>query len=518
VYIVNALERTAQVYPSRIASVHEGRHHTWSHVRDRVARLAAGLKSLGVNPGDRVALLGWNSDRYLEALFALPWIGAVMVPLNTRLAVPEIAALLEHAGAKALIYDGDFEQTVAALGELKSLRIRVRMSGAAAGTAAVASEDLIAAASPAADTAARLEDPIGIFYTGGTTGLPKGVLATHANIAHQTSLHNIDLGWSAATTYLHVLPMFHLAGLLCAYCLTSLGGRHHYMARFELDEFLRRLAAERISAAALGPVIVGWLLDHPKLVEHDLSALEHLAYGTSPITEPVLRKAMERLPRAKFTQIYGQTEISGTISVLRPEEHSLEGPAEQRLRSAGRASWGVHAKIVNESGIEVARNALGEVVARSLGVMAGYWNDAKQTAEAVREGWLYTGDIGYMDEEGFIFVVDRKKDMIVSGGENVFSSEVERAIASYPGVSQVAVIGIPSEQWGEAVHAFVVPVAGARLVEADIILHCRLQIAGFKCPKSVQIRAEPLPLSGVNKIQKHLLREPFWKGRGRGVN
>lgn len=519
-YVVNSLRRAAQIAPDRIASVHEGRSWTWSQVEDRVARLARVLRESGIQPGDRVALLGWNSDRYLEAVLAVSWARAVIVPLNTRLVGPEIAFQLDHAGAGALIYDSGFEPLVGAIaGGLPSLRTPICMGEVGHTPSGAGNFDaLIAGAARLDEAAPEPGELIGIFYTGGTTGLPKGVMVTHANIAHQTGLHLLDLGWTPATTYLHVLPMFHLGGLLCAYCLTALAGSQHYMAKFEIEAFLERVAAERIDAAALGPVIIGWLLDHPRLAEFDLSALEHMAYGTSPIPEPVLRKAMEKLPHVRFTQIYGQTEISGTIAVLRPDEHALEGATAGRLRSAGRASWGVHARIVDEAGAEVARYALGEIVARSPGVMSGYWRDEAQTADTVRAGWLHSGDVGYMDEEGFIYVVDRKKHMIVSGGENVFSSEVERAIAAFPGVAQVAVIGIPHDTWGEAVHAVVVPVAGAVLTEEGVMAHCHTLIAGYKCPKSVEIRSGTLPLSGVNKIQKHVLREPYWAGRSRNIN
>ena len=336
--------------------------------------------------------------------------------------------------------------------------------------------------------------------------------------AHQTTLHMLDLGWSPDTVYLHVLPMFHIGGLAAAYCVLALAARQHYMEKFDAGVFVERLAAERITAAALSPVSVGWLLDSPRLSELDLSALTNLGYGTAPITEAILRKAMLRLPGARFTQIYGQTEITGTISVLRPREHSLQGEAALRLRSAGRASWGVQLRVVDGAGADVAPGAQGEVIARSPGMMTGYWRDPIQTASTLRDGWLHTGDIGYLDSEGFLFVVDRKKDMIVTGGENVFSSEVEHAIASCAGVAQVAVIGIPHPVWGEAVHAVVVPAAGAQLTPEAIVSHCRALIAGYKCPKSVEIRVMPLPLSGVNKIQKHVLREPFWKDHSRRVN
>lgn len=517
-FIVNALHRAAQVRGRHVASMHDGRVWTWSQVHQRVARLGGALRAAGIMPGDRVAVLGWNSDRYLEAVLSVSWIGAVLVPLNTRLASPEIGTLVHHAGAKVLLFDPEFGP-MARTAQLTAPALRLITMGATAALPdAPPSNDLIAQTAAVVDANPQPSDLMGIFYTGGTTGLPKGVMASHANVAQQVTVHMTDLGWNPDTIYLAVLPMFHLGGLTGAYCLLSLAARQHYVEKFDANVFLQRLAAEHITATGLSPVSIGWLLDSPRLRELDLSALRQLGYGTAPITESILRKAMALLPGVQFTQIYGQTEITGTISVLRPQDHVLDGAAATRLRSAGRASWGVRVRVVDDGGRDVTTRANGEIVARSPGVMLGYWQDPEQTAAALRDGWLHTGDIGYLDDDGFLFVVDRKKDMIVTGGENVFSFEVEHAIASCPGVAQVAVVGIPHAVWGEAVHAVVVPTAGATLDADLVITHCRNLIAGYKCPKSVDIRLTPLPLSGVNKVQKHVLREPYWQGQTRRVH
>jgi long-chain acyl-CoA synthetase len=517
-YIINALNRAARVAPDRIASVHEGRRKTWSQVREGVARLAGALCRHGVMQGDRVAVLGWNSDRFLETALAVTWAGAVIVPLNTRLAPAELMQLMRHSGVVALLYDDEFAPVMhQASAELSSLRLLVSLGDGDSQSGAHSYDAFARGATPVDGAICRPGDLLGIFYTGGTTGLPKGVMLSHANLAHQTSLHVVDLGWSPETSYLHVLPMFHLGGFANLHALTSLAGTHHYTPRFELEACLGILSERRITAAALGPVIIGWLLDYRNLSSFDLSALRHLAYGTAAISEPTLRRAVELLPRVEFTQVYGLSEISGTMSVLRPKDHGLGG-SNTRLSSAGQASWGVDARIFDPEGRELPRGELGEIVARSPGVMMGYLDDPEQTAKALNGGWLHSGDLGYMDDQGYIFIGDRAKDMIVTGGENVFSAEVEGAIASYPGVAQVAVIAIPSEQWGESVHAVVVPSAGAKLDPAAIIAHCRERIAGFKCPRSVELRAENLPLSGVNKVQKNVLREPYWRGRARRVN
>ncbi|WP_342130335.1 AMP-binding protein [Hydrogenophaga sp. OTU3427] len=518
-YVVNALHRAAQISPNRIATVHQGRVRTWSQLKDRVARLAATLQQMGIQRGERVALLGWNTDHYMECLLAVPWLGAVVVPINTRLAVPEVVQQLAHAEVRTLIYDKSLSGFVAKAIEQSGQGLRLLSLGGADDTLrARDAEAALKEQAPIPDANPQPDDMMGIFYTGGTTGVPKGVVATHANLAHQITLHAVDLGWSADTRYLHVLPLFHLGGMTTAFTLVSLMGCSHFMERFDAAQCLERLHDERITAVALSPVSIGWMLDSPRLAELDLSMLRDLSYGTAPITEALLRRAVEKLPAARFTQIYGQTEVTGTISALKPEDHTLDGNHMGRLRSAGRASAGVQVQVVDAREQPVPLGELGEIVVRSPGVMKGYLNNDEQTALTLAGGWLHTGDIGRLDADGFLFVMDRKKDMIVTGGENVYSSEVEQAIASCPGVAQVAVFGVPDDTWGEAVHAVVVPVAGGELTVETVAAHCRRLIAGFKCPKGIELRREPLPLSGVNKVQKHLLREPYWRDRARRVN
>jgi long-chain acyl-CoA synthetase len=519
-FLANSIERVARLYPDAIASVDGGRSRNWAQFRDRVARAAAMLQGQGIGAGERVAILAANSDRYMELLYAVPWAGAVLLPMNTRLAAPELEYQLNHAGAAALIYDSINAEKAGALApKVPGLRRFFALDGSTiGGPASWTVEELMASAVPVPDAGRAGSDLLGIFYTGGTTGLPKGVMLSHANIHAQSMVHMLDLGWSRETVYLHLLPMFHLADILATYALVALGGSSRFMAKVDMAALLPRLADDGITAAALAPTIVGWLLDHPQLGQYDLSRLRDVAYGTAPIPEPVLRKAVTRWPHVRFTQIYGQSECGGSTTVLRPEDHVVGGPHAARLASAGRATWGVDVRIVDDADREVPPGTLGEIVTRGPAVMQGYWNDPDQTAFALRGGWLHTADAGTMDADGYVTIMDRKKDMIVSGGENVYSAEVENALASFPGVSQVAVIGIPHEEWGEAVHAILVPLPGVTLDRAAILAHCRARIAGYKCPKSIEVRAEPLPLSGVNKIQKTALREPYWRGRTRRVN
>jgi acyl-CoA synthetase (AMP-forming)/AMP-acid ligase II len=266
------------------------------------------------------------------------------------------------------------------------------------------------------------------------------------------------------------------------------------------------------------PTMIGMLLQHPKFSAERLSSLRTMIYGASPMPQGVLREALEKLPSVDFIQAYGQTELAPLVTVLPAAYHELEGPRSGKLRSAGRAVMGCEVRIVGEDGQEKPSGEVGEIVARSPGAMLGYWNLPDQTKSTLIDGWVNTGDAAYRDEDGFIFIVDRLKDMIVTGGENVFSAEVESAISTHPSVAEVAVVGIPSEKWGEAVHAIVVPRKGAVVREGEIIEHCKPLIANYKCPRSISLRDEPLPLSGAGKVLKKDLRAPYWEGKRRNVN
>jgi long-chain acyl-CoA synthetase len=486
---------------------------------ERVTRLAATFDKLGTAKDDRVAILSHNSDSYLEYSFAIPWSGRTMVPLNTRLAMPEILYMLEHSEVTALFFDEAFAPKYPELRDkAKTVEHFIYMGDGKAPEGAYDYEDLVASSEPAPDAGRGMDDLLGIYYTGGTTGLPKGVMLTHGNMANNVCNLISNLGFTEESAFLHVAPMFHLADLGPSYCLSLLGGTHHFFPVFDVDNLLRTLEDQKITNTGLVPVMIGWVVNHPKLSDYDLSRLESIIYGSSPIPEAVLKKVLEVFPYVEFYQFYGLTEAAGALTVLRPDNHVFEGPNAGKLRSAGRPAYSLAAKVVDLDGKEVPRGLRGELLFRNLGNMLGYLEDSELTAQTMRDGWLHTGDVGYMDEEGFIFVVDRLKDMIVTGGENVHSSEVEHAIASHPSVAEVAVIGIPSEKWGEQVHAFVVPKPGRSLTEKEILVHCRELIARYKCPKSVEIRAEALPLSGAGKIQKHLLRAPFWERKDRKVN
>jgi acyl-CoA synthetase (AMP-forming)/AMP-acid ligase II len=354
----------------------------------------------------------------------------------------------------------------------------------------------------------------------GTTGFPKGVMLSHANLCSSAlSLWSDELvsEGSKAGTYLHVAPMFHLADMGIAQVQWMAGQTHTILSAFEPRSVLDTLARDRVTVVLLVPTMIQMLVDHPAISEpRDLSALRTIIYGSSPISEALIERVMAILPGVAFVQAYGMTELSPIATINTGYYHSAEGRKLGKLPSAGRAARCMEVRIVDAEEREVPRGTVGEVVVRGPNVMLGYWNHPELTAQAVRDGWMHTGDGAWMDEDGFVFIADRLKDMIVSGGENVYSGEVENALARHPAVAACAVIGIPDERWGETVHAVVVTRKGAQVSVDALIAHCRTLIAGYKCPRSL-VFVEQLPLSGAGKVLKTHLREPFWRGRTRRV-
>jgi long-chain acyl-CoA synthetase len=378
-------------------------------------------------------------------------------------------------------------------------------------------EDLSAYES-ADDVGARDDDLAGLFYTGGTTGQSKGVMLSHTNLVVNAMNAVAGMGFAPDSAYLHSGAMFHLADGASSFGVTMAGGRHAFVPRFEPVEVLQTIASEKVTHAQFVPTMINMLVNHPRFGEFDISTLSFILYGASPMPEGVLRKAMQVMPRVRLMHGYGMTEAAPIVTLLDPKYTTLTGPFAGRLKSCGQAALSCEVKVVDADRQEVPRGTAGELAVRGANIMRGYWNKSAETAAVLEDGWYYTGDGAYMDREGFVFIVDRLKDMIISGGENVYSAEVENAISLIPGVGEVAVIGVPDERWGERVHAIIVPKAGVSLTVEDVMAHCREQIAGYKCPKSVDFRDMPLPLSGAGKVLKRELREPYWKGYTKAVN
>ncbi len=513
--VTQALLRNRQQIPAQIATVDGERRHTWRQLVERVARLAAGLKTLDVKPGDRVAVIGLNSDRHLEIFFAVPWAGGVIVPINYRWSALEIAFSLRDSGTRVLFIDHAFWHLVPSLRELVEHPLTVIcIDGALAGADAV--HDVLVEAHAAVEEFPNTGDSLsGIFYTGGTTGRSKGVMLSHGNHVANTLQYIAMVGAVDDTIYLHAAPMFHIADALYVYAITHIGGTHIFMPRFEPAACARALQDHAVTDVILVPTMIQMLLEQTGFKDFDLRRLQRMFYGASPMPEAVALDLLAKLPWVAACQLYGQTESAPLMTALVSRYHTAEGG---RLRSAGRALPATELLIVDDNGHEVPRGQIGEIVVRSPNVMLGYWGREDVTREALRDGWLHTGDAAYMDEEGFIFISDRLKDMIISGGENVYSTEVENAMYQHPDVAQCAVIGVPDDKWGERVHAIVVPRAGTHPDPTALMAHCRTLIADYKCPRSVGFQEEPLPLSGAGKVLKTELRKPFWAGRARQVN
>lgn len=511
------LHRALQSSPDAVATVYGDRTQTFRTVADRVARMAGGLRALGVRRGDCVALIALNSDRVLEYYLAVAWIGAVANALNFRWSPEELAFGLNDSGASLLVVDDAFAPLAGQLTQAcPRLRTVIHCGDGPCPAGCMGLNDLIATSDPMPDVGAGGDDVFGVFYTGGTTGIPKGVLLSHANVLCSGLGLMAEGAFAPEAIGLHSAPMFHLADLMMTTCLLLRGGTHVMLPVFRPESVTALIAAYGITDLLMVPTMLQALVDHPDFAAADIRTVRSLLYGASPAAEALIARAMAAMPDVAFSQIYGMTEAAATISILRPCEHTQARRGAGLWRSAGRAFCHTLTRIVDASGVEVGPGMVGEIQVRGPNIMLGYQNRPDATQETLAGGWLRTGDLGYLDEAGYVFIVDRAKDMIITGGENVYSVEVENAVASHPAVAACAVIGIPDPQWGETIHAVVVPKAGVSVTEAEIINHCRSRIAHFKCPRSVA-SAPSLPISGAGKILKTELRKPFWSGKERAI-
>ena len=517
--IARFVRRAVQTGPDKAATVYGGRHRTWRMFEERIKRLAGAMHGLGFQPGDRIGILSLNSDRYLECLFGLSFGGFVFVPVNTRLAPPEIVFWLADSGCAALMTDDAFVPVLPqVLPQTPAVRQVVYIGEGAAPPGLLEYETLLANAQPMREAIGADNDIAGIFYTGGTTGRSKGVMLSHNNIMANAVNFQAGTCVDEDTRYVHAAPMFHLADNAMTFLVTGFRGTHYFLPRFEPVALMRLVAAARITHLLIVPTMVNMTVNHPDVTQHDLSSVERLLFGASPMPEAVIRRATEIMPAAKFVHVYGQSEASPVLTVLDPRHTCFEGPDAGRVKSAGRGVLDCEIRIHDSDDNEVPRGIVGEICARGPMVMLGYWKQPEMTAHTLRNGWLHTGDGGHMDEEGFVYVVDRVKDMIVSGGENVYSAETEEALYSHHAVAECAVIGVPDDQWGERVHAIVRLKPGMTAMAEELIAHSHTLIARYKCPRTVDLREEPLPLSGAGKILKTELRKPFWEGKDKQVN
>lgn len=509
------LERAARLNPQGLGTKCGEREQTYASLENRVARLGAGLQSLQVSEGDRIAILGLNSDRYLESIFGISWGGFCMVPLNTRWALPENEYAVSDSAVSVLLFDDAFvEQAEALLQSVSTLSHAVYMGDDACPTWATAYEALIADSEAIAASSRGGEDMVGVFYTGGTTGFPKGVMQSHRAMWASAIGSLPDFLMTRESKYLHVAPMFHVADFAGGMGAIMRAAGHVILPGFDPSLVLKTFTDEAISHVLLVPSMVKMIMNQPDAANTDISALECVIYGASPMPSATLELFMQTWPSVGLVQAYGQTELAPVVTTLSAQAHRQGG---ELLRSAGQPTPINDVRILDEDGAQQAHGESGEIVVRGPHTMLGYWNKPEETTKALRDGWVYTGDAGFFDDAGYLYIVDRVKDMVVTGGENVFTTEVENAVISHPAVQDVAVIGVPHAEWGEAVHAIVVMQEGQSVSEDELVKHCRERIAGYKLPKSVSFRTEPLPLSGAGKVLKTELRKPFWKDQDRQV-
>lgn len=500
------LHRAIQRHPQRVLTIFGERTRTVSESVGRIARLAGALRSLGVDEGASVGILAHNSDRYHEYLLAVPWAGAVINPCNIRWNAHEIAYALRESDTRILFVDEGFVPMISDLREQWDELSAIIYCGEGTCPAELLDfEKLVDDGEPVEDAGRGGDDLYGIFYTGGTTGHPKGVMLSHRNMMASAtgSLATLDYVTRNGRV-LHAAPMFHLGGLsawtagLLSYCT------HIIVPQFTPEGVLDAIEAHRVTDLRLVPTMMRMLLDNPAAATADVSCVEQISYGASPISQDLLDRVRKAFPAARFVQAYGMTELSPVACMLSPDDHEV--PA--RRTSCGRAAVHVEVRIVDRDDVEVSRGVVGEIVARGDNVMLGYLKRPAETEAALRGGWMHTGDAGYMDEHGYVFIVDRIKDMIITGGENVYSAEVEAILAQQESVAQCAVIGLPDETWGERVHAVVVTRAGASVTAEELQKFCRDRIAAYKVPRSIAFVHE-LPMSAAGKIVKRILREEY---------
>jgi long-chain acyl-CoA synthetase len=508
--MTSVLNRCLKTRPDGLAIVYGDRATTWKEAVTRIRQGAALLKSMKIKPGDRVAVLALNNDYYFELLYAVPWMGGIVVPLNTRWASAEVERGLKDCGASVLVIDENFVEQgqifLAVLPALKGLYI-------GAGASPKGFDDYNPAL-PGQELAEEYQgsgdDVWGIIYTGGTTGHPKGAALTHTNLFVAGLFWLSTCKFDEETRYLHVAGFFHIISTMPAVAVAMSGGTHVIEPKFDPVPNMQAIERHKVNAATFVPIMLNMMLHDPSFDRFDLTSMGHCVYGGSPIPDVLTKLMIEKLPSWEFVQGYGQTECTGILTCLPWKDHFGEGTKNKR-KATGKFVYGAYFKLVDPDGREVGPGQPGEVVVRGLNVMKGYWGNEEATRQVLRDGWLHTGDVAVMDKDGFITVVDRLKDMIVSGGENVYSSEVENAVRAHSAVKECAVIGIPDPRWGEAVHAVVVLKDGHAAAPDDIITHCRSLIANFKVPRGVSILPE-MPMSGAGKIMKGALREKYWVG------
>jgi len=507
------LQRTARQFPHRPGITFRGRSRSWSEVLARCEQLAGALGALGLARGDRVAILAHSSDVVAELCYGPLWLGAIPVPLNWRWTLAELAPCVEDCAPVVLVADEAHAGAALQLqARCPSIRTLIYSGEGETPAGFHGYEALLADAERVRDCPFGGEDLAAIVYTGGTTGRPKGVMLSHTNLYVNAMNHlQFDTVGSGHSIVLSG-PMFHISGLCRVYIHTFMDVHMIILPQFDPVALMEAVQAYRVTSLILISAMAARVLDHPRYPEFDLSSVRKINYGAAPMPPSLIKRLRAEFPGVDFFNTYGATESAGIISTLALTHTSLDDTVVEQFNSVGRPAPYLDLRVVDEQGREVAPGVVGELLIRGPNVMQGYWNLPEETAQALCDGWYHTGDAGYVDEENYVFLVDRIKDLIISGGENVYSVEVERVIDLHPAVRQCAVIGLPDEAWGEVVHAVISLEPGLSVTEAELVAHCRQHIAGYKCPKGLTIWDE-LPLSGAGKLQKNEIRARLGAGK-----
>lgn len=493
---IHSIRRAARLYSQGTALASGPIRRTFRELNDRIAGIAAALSAHGFGVGDRLAILLPNEPEYIELVYACSWLGVIAVPLNTRLSRVEIDRILVDASPRGLIRHSSLPQP--------GVQIPWQL--------VLDKEPLTVASQSAPDAIYNPEAVMALVYTSGTTGRPKGVVLTHANVLANVHFLNYWMPYKEGGVYLHAAPLFHIVDFPLLFAAPAFGTCQVTIPRFSPEEFCETVARERVSHTVLVPTMINLLTQFPNLSDYDLTSLERIAYGGSPIAPELIHGFRKVLPNVRLVQGYGSSE-TGFLTGLLDHDHTGD-----RLISCGRPCPGIDVRVADEAGKELGPGEHGELVARGANVMRGYWNDSDETHRAFRDGLFRTGDIGYRDADGYFYILDRLKDMIVTGGENVYSGEVEAVIYQHPAVREAAVFGIPDPKWGELVMACVVLKPGHTLSATDLIAYCRQSLANYKIPRRVEFSETDLAKSGSGKILKRVLRERFWVRQERAVS
>ena len=513
------LRYSAQQYPRRTAVVCGDQRFTYTEFADRAARLGGALRALGVQPGERVAYLSANCHRLLEGYYGVLEAGAVLLPLNIRLAPAELAYILNDSETSVVLFEEQFTPLVESFRkDLNSVRVFVPLDFAPRAPWMLPQnyEDLLAAAAPYRTDVMQVDENslAELFYTSGTSANPKGVMLTHRNIYLHALNVAIAFPGNSDSVELHTIPLFHANGWGVAHSLTYAGGKHVMMRKFETTEVFRLIEREGAQSLSVVPAMATALVNCPERPKFNLKSLQRMSIGGAASSPTLVREVEEKLGCACYSG-YGLTETAPVLTTARMKAGvDWQGQVRyEKQACTGHAVPGVEIRVVDAEGSDVPRdgNSIGEIVARSDGVMEGYWKQPEATAEVMRGGWFHTGDMATMDEDGYVLIVDRKKDIIVSGGENISSLEVEKALLAHPGIYEVAVIPVPDDRWGEVPKALVVMKPGIAATENEVLEFCRGRLTHYKCPRSVEF-LESLPRTGTGKVLKKELRKKYWSG------